>query len=240
MRSKVFFLITILLQALFVFQSCEKIDYETGNGEIAEHTIETGDFKSVDVKGPFDVEIVQDSGMFVEIETDENLINLVEVRQHGALLLIGVKDNQQIDPSQLNITIHTGEILKLQIEIDGDLHTKGSLVGHSINIENASQGNVSIGVRCERLKFENNGSGVIQMKGLVKNADIANNSTSNIIAKGLFVKNMNLQNNAGANVEVNAFQNLSIENKRNGTVKYTGNPIYIEEKSTSNGEIIKF
>ena len=89
MRSFVF----ALLASSSLLSSCHFFVGErvSGNGHIVSRERETGNFSGVEVSGSLKVHVRQASAASVKIETDENLMDLVEVFTEGNTLVISTK-----------------------------------------------------------------------------------------------------------------------------------------------------
>src|SRR5690348_10429477 len=71
-----------------------------GNGNIKSETRPAGHFSSVDINNNINLHIKQDSSWSVRIETDENLMEFIQVSESNGLLRIGVRDHFNLDPSK--------------------------------------------------------------------------------------------------------------------------------------------
>jgi hypothetical protein len=88
--------------SLIILSSCHYFhgEHVDGNGTIKKESRAVGIFNGIEAGGAIDVYIRQDSSRTVNIETDENLLPYVEIRNDGDVLSIFPKDGYNLDPSK--------------------------------------------------------------------------------------------------------------------------------------------
>ena len=94
-------IIILLLLSMIVLSSCWQLFGKRirGNGTIKTEMRSVTGYSSIDVSGAIDVYVKQDSAQSIKIETDENLMEYIVVREDGEVLKIYPKDNSNLKPS---------------------------------------------------------------------------------------------------------------------------------------------
>jgi hypothetical protein len=110
----------IFLIGLFTFTallpSCTRVGSSiNGSGNIIDQDLKVTDFNSVNVQGPFSLEILQDKSFKVTLSTDENLIKRVQVSLERKLLKVRIEAPATFFPTSLMIKITMPAISSLNL-----------------------------------------------------------------------------------------------------------------------------
>src|SRR5690349_428701 len=90
----------------------------SGNGHIKTEDRQVSDFNSVDVRGDIAVHIKQDAMTGVRLETDENLMQYIEVFMSGSKLVIRTKEGYNLDATK-DIIAYVNAPAWKSIEVSG-------------------------------------------------------------------------------------------------------------------------
>src|SRR6478672_9447656 len=102
----------------------------SGNGHVVSRQKEIGNFSSVEVSGSVKVHVRQESTASVKIETDENLMDFIEVFTEGNTLVVRTKKGYNLDPSKDVIAyVAAPEFKKLDISGQCDIISDSPLSG---------------------------------------------------------------------------------------------------------------
>jgi hypothetical protein len=110
-----------LLAAIIVtLSSCDMFGGKrvSGNGKIITQDRKVSSFSSIEASGSLKVHIRQDSSSSVRIETDENLMEYVEVHTEGNTLVIKEKDGFNLDPSK-ELIVYTSAPVYRSVDVSG-------------------------------------------------------------------------------------------------------------------------
>jgi Putative auto-transporter adhesin, head GIN domain len=119
-------LLFILLLSTLSLISCNGVYHSAvvGNGDTIKKEISASEFSTVDASHAFDIKIVVGNKTSVSVETDENILEYVEVYVKNNNLYLGIENNVNINGT-IKATISTPELDKVdlsgacKINVDG-------------------------------------------------------------------------------------------------------------------------
>jgi len=253
--------ISLFLIMLFFLPSLACGSFTTnpviGSGEIVTQTIDVSDFQRVTLEGFGDVFIEQGQTESLSVETDENILPLLDIRVRGSELILGTKNGVDVNPSRsITYTLTVQDLDAIKLGGSGTFHV-GSLKSGNFEITVSGSGDVDISsLAAKELSVELNGSGNI----LVENIDVTTVDTSlqgsgdiklegqadtqnvRVGGSGNYLAG-NLQTNAAdvsipgsADVTVWAEDLLSIRVSGSGNIRYYGKPV-IDQTISGSGNI---
>ncbi len=188
-----------------------------GSGNIATDTRNIRDFKSIDVSGVFNVEIVAQKDFGVVVEADDNLIPLIKTEVRDGVLEIST-DERIKSKSRMTVRISAPNIEK--IEASGA--TKVSLS----EVMNSS------------LTIDTSGASKINVSGKTDLLNIDVSGASKIDAENLAVANAVVDASGASKVMVNVSGELKADCSGASSVEYSGTPSNIEQKTSGASKVV--
>ena len=234
--------ILIAASILSVLSSCDYFDGKRipGNGKITTQQRNVGSFNSIDVSGAIDVHIRQDSSASVKVETDENLLEFLEVYTNGNALVIKTKSGYNLDPTKDVIVYATAPQLK-NIDASGSCDIIGDNVittSDALGIALSGSGSVNLQVNLPKLSTKISGSGNVVLKGTAKEFEGNISGSGSIKAFDLITDNSSLDLSGSADAQITANQKLDIEVSGSGDVEYKGNAV-VSQSISGSGSVKK-
>ena len=112
--------IFLLLAIVTVLSSCNWFGGKkvSGNGKIITQERKVSSFNSVEASGSLKVHIRQDSASLVRIETDDNLMEYIEIYVTGSTLVIKEKNGFNLSPSK-DLIIYTSAPVYRSVDVSG-------------------------------------------------------------------------------------------------------------------------
>jgi hypothetical protein len=217
----------IAIISAFVFSSCHYIMGERiyGNGHITSRTENVGSFTGVDVGGAIEVHVKQDAAQSVKIETDENLIQYIEVYTQGSTLVLHPRNGFNLDPSRQLIVYVSAPTYK-SIEVSG----ASKIIG-----DNAISGNEGLKLGASgasKMMIELSGGNVggdvsgaseINLKGQAAKFDFQASGASHVNAYDLVADDAVVDVSGASGIQITANKNLKAEASGASHVRYKGN-----------------
>lgn len=237
MRTSLFLLLLITPQ---VFVTPVFAQTFTGSGNVVKQKRTVEPFNQLEIYGIFNVFLSQGETESVTIETDENLLNVIQTESQNGKLTVKWKDGTTIkQSSKVNIYITLKKIDTLLMQGVGNIESSTML-----NLENLSMGisgtvNTSLHLNCSKLKASNSVVGDIIIKGEVSEASIENEGVGNLKAFDLIVQKLSIKNTGVGNVEVRAEEEIIIDSSGIGNIFYKGDATVKEIKATGIGKVQK-
>lgn len=139
-----------------------------GNYQIIEENFSVGDFSELEVNIPANVVFhhFSDTVPYLQINTDDNILPLINVRTYGNRLVIETKDNIQLKPTELQININVRDINRIKLLGAGNILLKGEVNSKQLSLELIGSGNIlADSLICEELNAKIVGSGNIKLRG---------------------------------------------------------------------------
>ncbi len=177
-----------------------------GSGNIVTEKREVSGFKSVDVGGVFQVEIVAQKEFSVEVEADDNLLEFIETRVDGDTLRIESSKRLK-SKSPIKIRISAPNIDNLQVS--------GAAKVTATNLNS------------QTLKIESSGGSKVTVVGQATKLWVESSGGARVNAGELTAVDGHIEGSGGSNVEVNVTGDLNSDISGGAQVTYNGTPANI-------------
>lgn len=177
-----------------------------GSGNIVLQQREVDPFKSVDVGGVFQVEIVAQKDFSVEVEADDNLLEFIQTRVDGETLHIE-SDKRLKSKSPIKVRISAPNIDGLQVS--------GAAKVSATNLNSDS------------LKIESSGGSRVTVTGQTMKLTVESSGGARVNAADLAAVDGYVDGSGGSSVEVRVSGDLSSDVSGGASVTYNGTPANI-------------
>lgn len=195
-----------------------------GNGNVVSEVTEVNEFNHLSLKGVFNTTLIQGDKPQVIIETDENLIQTIQIIEDGGKLTIKSKKGMNIKKStKMNVYVTLQNLDDLEIKGVGNVSTENMLTfADPLNVEIEGVGNTHLQLDCGELDANFSSTGNIELEGKVAQAAIRNTGVGNLNAFDLLVENLEIDNSGIGNVKIYASNTLTIQSSGIGNLEYKG------------------
>jgi len=230
MRSKYFFILTILLMTSVVLSACQipGINVVRGSGNVITEQRDVSEFNSVELNGAGQLIITQGATETLEIEAEDNLINELISEVRGDSLMLGHTNRfwrRSILPNQ---TI----VYRLSVIDLGEITLNGAnelviefLETDSFQIDLNGAGRVDIeALLAQNLSVNVAGTGTVTIGGQVETQTINIDGAGNYQAGDLQTRNTEIQIDGLGNGTIWAEESLDITINGGGSLNYYGSP----------------
>jgi hypothetical protein len=209
-------LLLILVLACSLANGSRSVD---GSGVSASESRTLKTFTSIEIGASADVTVRFGETQSVVVETDDNILPLVETRVQGNKLVIGQPIGTDLNP-------------RLGIQV--------TIVMKSLDrVTISGSGNVTIsGMDTNLVRFEIPGSGDITAQGTVDTVNATIKGSGNIFCGDLQAKSADVRISGSGDVTVYASENLSANISGSGTVLYRGDPAMVDQSVSGSGGVI--
>ena len=190
-----------------------------GSGVLAlqERTVKT--FQAIEIAGSADVDVSIGEPQSVIIETDDNILPLIETEVRGDTLVIRTVSNTSI------ISEHPIHVIIIVKSLD--------------TVRIAGSGNMNIeGLAAEKLQIELPGSGNITATGTAERVVVSLGGSGNILCGDLAAQSAEININGSGNVTVDTSESLDVHISGSGNVHYRGNPAIINKSVSGSGSVV--
>lgn len=223
----------ILISASLIFASCNNATVSTGdgsnkvagNGKVRSEQREIKHFNKIKAEGVFNIILSQGDKESVKVETDENIQPLIFTSVENEVLKITLKDSTSIDKmKKITIYISFTDLSKLNSTGVGSLKCATKLNLKEFELDCKGVGATELNINADKLTINSEIVGALVLAGTVHEVIINNKGLGAISAFDLKAENLSLHSEGVGAAEVYASNDLSVDVRGLGSVKYKGNP----------------
>ncbi|MEM9686500.1 MAG: head GIN domain-containing protein [Bacteroidota bacterium] len=235
--------IIVTLVASLFFVSCN-FDIQLGQGEQGNGNVVTEDrnttetFTVVKASEGLDVYVTQGNTADITVEADENIIDLIRTDiKEGVLRIHTEKRIGRAKSKKIHVTL--SDITKLTASSGADLESRGTLSADRLVLDSSSGADIIVTVNANEVECDASSGADIRVSGTAETLVADARQGSDVRAGALEVKKCIAEASSGADITVNASEELSASASSGGDVKYNGNPNIIKKNSSASGSVKK-
>ena len=232
--------ITITLILAILFSSCG-FDINFGNGKkgngivTEDHRPVNADFTSISASEGLDVYVTQGNDFDIMVEADDNVIDLIGTDIKNGTLRIHAIENIGRATKKVYVTLPV--ITTLETSSGAGLITKNTIRAQNIDLSASSGSRLEImDLKAEKVTVDSSSGADIKMVGDTKALYGNASSGSGIKAENLTATTCEASASSGAGITVNVSESLIAKASSGGNIRYTGNAI-VENKKSSSGSV---
>jgi hypothetical protein len=211
-----------------------------GNYQLFNQRIAVEDYNSIVLNIPAEVFYQQfsDSAPYLQIHTDENIFEALDVKVLDNRLIIETKKDSIIKPSKLTIYTCSHHLREVAIAGSGNLRLKGEVNAKEFDLDINGSGSLSSdSLLCEKVSIQITGSGKVHLKGASNQSSFIIIGSGFISAYDYLTQELNCQLSGSGNVQALVTQKLEALLTGSGNLFYRGNPQSINQKIRGLGKI---
>lgn len=196
-------LVVFALSASFMAGCALHHNEVVGSGKRQREKREVAAFSSISTEGAYEIAVVSQQGLSLEIEADDNILPLIKTDVSNGVLHI---------KATRGFSINNHIVVKI-----GTPNIEG--------ISTSGAGTIDIsGLKNDKFEIDSNGAGVIKVSGETGSLDIESNGASKIDAHKLRAAKGTVEANGVSKIEVNASEELNVTISGPASVIYSGDP----------------
>ncbi len=195
-----------------------------GDGNVTKEVRTIAPFDKIQLDGVMSIFLKQDDVESITVESDKNLLPLIEAKVQNNKLIIGTRKDAGIKKStKMNVYISFKNIDFLEMNGVGNVQSQNQLKLGELRIINSAVGNLNLDLDCDNFTADINSVGSAKFSGKTRNAVIDHNGVGSIKAFDLLVGILRIQSNGVGDSEVNSENEIYIDVNGVGIVSYKGN-----------------
>jgi hypothetical protein len=210
-----------------------------GSGKVVSKEIKIDAFTQLKMNGVFNVLISQGDKEALTIEADDNLVDLIEIRNDGNVLTIKQKKESDIKSTKFNIYITVKDLEKIETSSVGNIQTSTPLNLKNLDLSSSCVGDIQLEINCEKFTANISSVGDLNLKGKSGETIIKNSSVGNINAVDFISDILKVDNSGVGDVEVYAEKEISLISSGVGNVAYKGNAVVKNIENKGVGKVRK-
>ena len=234
MKNKIIIL-TLLSVVLISLSAC--FNCKDGSGKIQTQTTELSEFDALEINVPANIYIRQADKYSVEINTNENLIELIETDvRRGTLKINSKKCINKFDKFDIHISVK--DLEEIEMNGSGKISNTGVIKVKKLEVSLTGSGKIELNINVDKLISELTGSGEIKYQGNAEKHDAEITGSGDIKAYKLNTEDADIEISGSGSCKVKVSDNLDAEITGSGNVYYKGNLQKLDSNITGSGKII--
>ncbi|MEE4177612.1 MAG: head GIN domain-containing protein [Bacteroides sp.] len=223
--TRTFSFLTLLVTFVFL-SSCTYSEGKVtrGDGNVVTSTIPLSDFDEIDLQGGFNVVLKQGSDLEVVIETDENLMELLDVEVRGKTLYVSTTREAVLKPTKMILTITYPALRGITVGGACKIESEEVIQSDDLRFDISGAAEIDLAIVAEVLRTELAGAGSINFEGKVREHYIDLAGASSLEAKELITEVTEIDLSGAGSASVHATTSLRASLSGVGSIKYYGNP----------------
>ena len=212
-----------------------------GNGNVRTEDRQVSDFKNVEVDGAAKILVSQGDHSAVKIETDENLLQYMEVNQEGDKIHIHERKGYNLRPTN-GIRVYVTSPVYHSIAAAGACDILGQTKitnPEALEMHVSGAGDIKMDIDAPQLGAEVTGSGSVYLKGQTKEVSLDLTGAAHAHCYDLLSENTKVDISGAGDAEVYASVKLDAEVSGAGSVKYKGNASDVNQHVSGAGSVKK-
>ncbi len=196
-------------------------------------------FTNLDVSGAVTVRLKQETPGGVRVETDENLMEYLEVKVDGKTLVIQPRNGYNLDPSKdLTVYVSASRFNDLDASGASKIISEGPITGDEMNVNASGASEILMQVKLSKFTSELSGASTLKLTGDVARFATESSGASKIMCFDLKTEEAKLNISGASEAEISAEKELNIEASGASNVEYRGNA-NINQKSSGASNVKK-
>ncbi|MBS4012265.1 MAG: DUF2807 domain-containing protein [Bacteroidetes bacterium] len=217
----------VLIATLFALQGCNLAcsrNAVKGDGNVLTVNYDVYDFKSIDIRGMFNVILAQGEKEQVVLETDGNLHELISVDVKDNKLIIKTTKEKFINPTKMNLYIYFKEINVISSGGACTISATSCIDAQYLSIDLSGATEINLELKINELTTNASGASNINFSGNANTHNIALSGAGKIKADNLFTNSTNIRLSGAGSAYVHADEYLDAKISGVGSVYYAGDP----------------
>lgn len=200
-------------------------DTVKGNGAITQETRALGSFKGIALSVPAQVQVRMGNVESVSIETDGNILPLVEtVVEKGTLHIRPSRRNLNLQPHTLKVVVQARQIGQLAIGGGGSIKA-AELKTPKLELDIGGAGSIEVnGLESDSVVTSVGGSGDVKLGGTTRKFTVSIGGSGDVKAGQLRAEDVSVNIGGSGDVTVWAAKSLSAAIAGSGDIDYYGDP----------------
>lgn len=225
----------ILSLVAIIFTACVN-----GKGDVVMHTYDATGFTKIDLGIKGDMVLVKDSSQFVEVSTQQNIHDILNITVDAGTLKIRTKSGKSIGKyEELKFYVHAPYIDNIRQAGSGAITGDTGIVSSDFSCRIVNDGRIELsGLALTHIEVIIAGAGSVKLEGTCANSEFGVGSSGRVQAFGLKSGTTDVQLKGNGSIETWTEDKLTVYISGTGGVYYKGNPV-VSQTITGNGVLIK-
>ncbi|MCU6435631.1 DUF2807 domain-containing protein [Undibacterium sp. Jales W-56] len=210
-----------------------------GSGKVQLENRAVSQFNAISIGLPANVELQQGTSEGISIETDDNLLALIEtVVDNGTLKIRPVEKHTNFDTRTMKIVIRLKQIDELDVGGSGSIHAD-KLQAAKLRVTLGGAGAVTLqGLNADSLALSVGGSGSFKVAGTASTVSMNIGGSGSIDGAALKANDTKISIGGSGRISTTTRDNLKVSIGGSGTVTYYGDP-QVSKSIGGSGSVVR-
>ena len=209
-----------------------------GNNKVLTKEREAGSFDALRVSSGIDVYLQQGNKESITVETDENLYEYILTEIVGGVLRVYTEVNIR-DAGEKKVFVTMKDIKSVKVSSAGDVIGESAIRSDEIELSASSAGDIKMEVYARELDIDISSSGDMTLSGEADILEADLSSAGDLKAFNLKVREADVSVSSAGDADIHVTERLKARSSSAGSIRYDGNPKYVDARSSSAGRVHK-
>jgi hypothetical protein len=227
--------VAISLTITAAFPGCTGVGSSmNGSGKVKDQDLKFTDFNTINVHGPFELEIVRDSSFKAVLSTDDNLIGRVRGSLDRKTLMLSIEAPATFYPTKLKVSISMPDISGLSLSDAAKATMSGFNSFNDFNLYLNKGSNLNGAIEADDMTINLSGASQAAMAGKSRTLDLQCSAGSKLDMGDFQVTRAQVKLKEASEATLNVSGELDVVMSDASKIYYLGNPL-ISDTSISGG-----
>lgn len=240
-QMKTQLILTTIILFSIVFTACENTENVIPNDNVTTQQHSYSDYDRIEAEAAFTIYVeFSDTEETIEIETNDNLHQYIEVKKESNTLRIGIRDNINIKGSAtLNAYVTTKNVTGYAASGASRIFVDDELSAEDVSIFLSGASQFTGEVFTVDLNGEISGASTIQLTGEAESSNFTASGASNIGGFGFSTEYLNVNFSGASMLSLTVNDKLDVIASGGSIISYKGSGVVNSQKLTGDSQIFK-
>lgn len=229
MKNSFFLLIVVFLV------SCEYAYRERGSGNMITEDLELSSFDEIELRGEYEVTLIESRSESIEIEADDNLMDDIEVEVIGNTLHVESRRIHSWKGIHLKIFYRNLEAINVGGAVD--LTSRNPIRSKFFDVNIGGAGQIKLEFEGDKIEMKLSGAGNVELSGITRDLDVQMSGAGELNAFDLRSEYARVRISGVGGADIYVTKELDARISGLGDVTYRGNPSVIDKDVSGLGSI---
>ena len=195
-----------------------------GSGRMATRTYDFSRFDSVEISDTFQADLMAGDGYAVEVTVDDNLVDYLEVEQHGDTVKIGLKPFTAVGNAHLRARVTLPTLGRLDVSGASSADAKGFQTDRNVQIKASGASEIHGDMETGDLAADVSGGSTLQLNGRGSAVHATASGASTLDLHRFAAGDADVDASGASRIELDTAGTLNARASGASTVHYTGHP----------------
>jgi hypothetical protein len=219
--------LVIILLATLVLSGCTRVGSSmNGSGKIVDDDLKVEGFSSLNIKGPFEVEVIQSKDFKVTLSIDENMLSRVKVTLERKTLNLSIEAPATFFPTSLKLKVEMPALIALTLSGEASATVNGFKDVNTFTVFLSGKSILNCGVETSDFELNVSGTSEAIFKGKAHASIVDVRGASKLDMTEFESTSAQVKMTEASEATMNVIGMIDITLAQASKFYYVGNPIF--------------